>query len=611
MAERRPPAFSILCSAYQCEAYLAETIESVLAQTLPDWELIVVDNGPSDEIADIVRRYTADPRVRLVRQQNSRLIGGIAAAFEASCGRYIVPLDSDDMLAPGFCERMAEVLGSRAEIDVLSCDARVFRDGEHHDLAASFLRKRFGLEHRITLADMIGEHDVIPYFAAFRRAAWMAAGGYAAGTELVEDIALYLRLIVAGHDVRVLPERLARYRLRGDSTSRHPSGVEAFEAACERVYSAAAEESGDAATLALLDRRLRGFRYEQGLRRARWAFVNGDVAGARAASRAAFAARRNPRSTAVLVGVTVAPGALRLIRPLKQRFTRDISRVLARAAVHAELRLNGVGRMDSTFVLLRRPGMWRPRKRAERPRQYLTDREDELRLLSEHVAASRQESRPVRVLEAGCGQDWELRTDGVRLHITGVDTDAEAMRIRREQQGDLDVAVLADLRTVDLPRAAFDVVYCSFVLEHVAGAEAVLDRLVEATRPGGRIIVRVPDGDTVYGFFVRHSPHRVHVLYKRYVEGYADAGKPGHAPYPVVYDDVVSVRGLRAFARSRDLEVADEYGTNHVLEHFRQLGPAVDVVLRCIARLSRGRLLATHNNIGVVLRRPPCPAGTR
>ncbi len=338
-AQHGTPAFSILCSAYRCEAYLAETIESVLAQTLSDWELIVVDNGPSDEIADIVRRYTGDPRVRLVRQQNSRLIGGISAAVDASCGRYLVPLDSDDMLAPRFCERMAEVLDSRPEIDVLSCDARVFRDGDDYDLAGSFLRKRFGLEHRITLADMIGELYVIPYFATFRRTAWEAAGGYTAGTDLVEDIALYLRLIVSGHDIRVLPECLTRYRLRDDSASRDPSGVEAFEAARELAYTAAAVESGDGATLALLGRRLRGFHYDRELRRARWAFVNGDVAGARAASRAAFAARRTPRSTAVVVGVTVAPGVLRAIRPLKQRLSRAGSRVLARAAAVHERRL--------------------------------------------------------------------------------------------------------------------------------------------------------------------------------------------------------------------------------------------------------------------------------
>jgi glycosyltransferase involved in cell wall biosynthesis len=322
--------FSILCSAYRCEEYLAETIDSVVAQTMPDWEMVVVDNGPSDAIAEIVGRYRDDPRVRLVRQENSRLIGGITTAAEVSSGRYLVPLDSDDLLEPTFCHRMADVLERRPEIDVLSCDANVFRDRDPQNLAGSFLRKRYGLEHRLTLADMIGDHDVIPYFAAFRREAWMAAGGYAEGTDLVEDIALYLRLIGAGFDVRVLPERLTRYRLRDDSASREPSGVEEFESACERVYLAAAVESGDAATMALFDRRLRGFRYEQALRRARWAFVKGDVRSARVAARAAFAQRRTARSTAVLVGITVAPGVLRAIRPAKRALTRSASRLVAR-----------------------------------------------------------------------------------------------------------------------------------------------------------------------------------------------------------------------------------------------------------------------------------------
>jgi glycosyltransferase involved in cell wall biosynthesis len=328
--------FSILCSAYRCEEYLAETIDSVVAQTMPDWEMIVVDNGPSDEIAAIVERYRDDRRVRLVRQQNSRLIGGIGSAVAASSGRYLVPLDSDDLLTPAFCARMAEVLDRRPEIDVLSCDAGVFRDGDPPDLTTPFLRKRLGLEHRLTLADMIGEHDVIPYFAAFRREAWLAAGGYAPGSDLVEDIALYLRLIVAGHDIRVLPERLTRYRMRDDSASRDPSGVEAFEAACERVYSEAAHAYGDPATLELLDRRVRAFRYEQALRRARWAFVHGDIAAARAAARTAYRQRRTLRGGAVLAGVTVAPGALRVLRPLKLRATRAASRLLARVAALRE-----------------------------------------------------------------------------------------------------------------------------------------------------------------------------------------------------------------------------------------------------------------------------------
>jgi glycosyltransferase involved in cell wall biosynthesis len=326
------PAFSILCSAFRCEDYLGATIDSVVAQTNPDWELIVVDNGMSDEVAEIVQRYRADPRIRLIRQENRKLIGGIAAAVDAATGRYLVPLDSDDQLMPEFCRRMAEELDRHPEIDALSCDAYLFRNEEPDvNLARSFLRHHTGLRYPLTTADVIGRHDVMPYFAAFRRAAWFAAGGYAPGTELVEDIGLFLRLIETGHDVRVLDERLARYRFRDDSLSRDPSTVETFERNREQIYMAAAR-SGGPAMLHVLDRRLRSLRYEQALRRARWAFLHDDIAAARDAARDARRQRSTPRSVAVLAGMVLAPSLLRWLHPTTRRISAFASRIAARVA---------------------------------------------------------------------------------------------------------------------------------------------------------------------------------------------------------------------------------------------------------------------------------------
>ena len=326
------PMFSIMCSAYQCEDYLAATIESVLAQEHPGWELIVVDNGMSDTVAAIVERYTGDPRVRLVRQENRRLTGGIAAAAEVSRGRFLVPLDSDDQLTPQFCSRMAAVLEAHPGIDALSCDAFLFIDDDDLDWARSFLRRTVGLDHRLTLADLIGESDVVPYFAAFRRDAWFACGGYAPGDDLVEDIALFLRLVAAGHDVRVLPERLTRYRMRLDSSSRDPSSIEAFERSRERVYTDAARSSGDPHTLRVLDERLRWLRYEQAMRRARWTFMQNDLAAAKVAARDAFRQRRTPRSAAVLAGLSVAPSVLRQIHPAKRMLHERAGRIAAHVA---------------------------------------------------------------------------------------------------------------------------------------------------------------------------------------------------------------------------------------------------------------------------------------
>jgi glycosyltransferase involved in cell wall biosynthesis len=63
-----PPALSILSAAHDAEPHLAEMIESVLAQTVRDWELIVVDDGMSDEVVRIVDKYP-DDRIRLLRQE--------------------------------------------------------------------------------------------------------------------------------------------------------------------------------------------------------------------------------------------------------------------------------------------------------------------------------------------------------------------------------------------------------------------------------------------------------------------------------------------------------------------------------------------------------------
>lgn len=211
---------------------------------------------------------------------------------------------------------------------------------------------------------------------------------------------------------------------------------------------------------------------------------------------------------------------------------------------------------------------------------------------------------PLRILEAGCGQRWPLVLEGRQLHITGVDTDAAAMRIRRERHGDLDVEMVSDLRDVQLPEAGFDVVYCSFLLEHVAGARDVLDRFRAAVRPGGRIVIRVPDGDSVYGLLVKHSPHRLHVLYKRFAEANPKAGTPGHAPYPTIYDDVVSLRGLRAYAADNGLDIVAEYGTFFLPRRLRRARPLIRAMFWLVATLAPGHRAVDHRDLGMVFEVP-------
>jgi SAM-dependent methyltransferase len=238
------------------------------------------------------------------------------------------------------------------------------------------------------------------------------------------------------------------------------------------------------------------------------------------------------------------------------------------------------------------------------PRRLLSTADEERALLAGAMAAVASPTGELRVLEAGCGQSWPIQMPELQLRITGIDLDAEALRIRQARQGDLDEAIVGDLRNVSLPASAFDVAYCAFVLEHVAGAEVVLDALVAAVRPGGRVVILVPNGKSVYGFMSRHAPLRAAVLYKKHIEGLKDAGKPGHAPYPTVYDPVVTLGGMRDYARRAGLTIIEEYGIDYTIYSFAPTRRVLRWGLRVIAAGSRGRLTASHNNLGFVLERP-------
>lgn len=324
------PTFSILTSVYRTEPYLAETIDSVLAQTLRDWELIVVDNGMSEEAARIVRSYD-DDRIRLVRQENRGLGGGIDAAAAVATGRLYAVLDSDDLLMPEFCERTAAFLEAHPDVDVVGIDAFLFEDGETADQLLSY-RQSVGIatdpdpDHTVTLVEVIGG-DVLYYTAAIRAEAWPRGGGYACDTPKVEDLAMFLRMLAAGCEIRVLDARLARYRLRATSFSRDPAQVEAFESSLERAFVQATPLSDDEQVQRALASTLRRLRFNQAMRRSRAALLNGDVRGARVEARRAYGQRPSARTAAVVAGTTLAPGLLRRAHPLKQRATAVVNTV--------------------------------------------------------------------------------------------------------------------------------------------------------------------------------------------------------------------------------------------------------------------------------------------
>lgn len=233
---------------------------------------------------------------------------------------------------------------------------------------------------------------------------------------------------------------------------------------------------------------------------------------------------------------------------------------------------------------------------------------DEKALLEHYVRELSRQKQPLNILEAGCGQKWVMELDGIHYSLTGIDLDGEALTLRKSLHNDLDVAIVGDLRDDSLINASFDVIYNAFVLEHIDKAEKVLDNFYQWLNPGGVIIIKVPDRQSVYGFLARHTPHWLHVGYYRYLKGCKEAGQPGFMPYPTVYDDIVSRQGLREYCLERGLVIELEAGKNNYLRRRNAVNTFIKWCAIVGSVLSLGYLRWQHNDLIFVLRKPDAPA---
>lgn len=117
------PLVSVIMPAYNAERYIGEAIQSVLAQTLADWELIIVDDGSTDHTAEIVRRFE-DPRIRYVYQENSGPYLSRNRGIELAGSPHIAFLDADDLFLPRKLAWQVEVLEKEPEAGLVA--------GGHH-----------------------------------------------------------------------------------------------------------------------------------------------------------------------------------------------------------------------------------------------------------------------------------------------------------------------------------------------------------------------------------------------------------------------------------------------------------------------------------------------
>lgn len=224
-------------------------------------------------------------------------------------------------------------------------------------------------------------------------------------------------------------------------------------------------------------------------------------------------------------------------------------------------------------------------------------REELQAILDDYVAGR----TGLRVLEAGCGSASHVRF-GEGQVVVGIDISERQL----ERNELLSEKIVGDLQDYPLTAESFDIIVCWDVLEHLPRPECALRNMSRALRPGGGLVLALPDVESLKGRITKFTPYWFHVWTYRRVLGVMDAGKDGRGPFPTFLRSSLSVSGLRAFARSCNLRVSHmrRYESSmqaEVLRRSRVIGLGWRFAGPGIRRLSRGRVDERVSDILAVL----------
>jgi glycosyltransferase involved in cell wall biosynthesis/peptidoglycan/xylan/chitin deacetylase (PgdA/CDA1 family) len=203
------PKVSVIIPCYNLGAYLDQAVQSVLDQTYKDFEIIIIDDGSTDQVTRNLFTSYQRPYTRIFRTRNQGVMEARNLGIKESKGRYLSFLDADDILEPVFLEKTVSVLESDPGVAFASCWLRAFG-------AAEFLWNPASCDFPHLLAE-----DTVCTAALTNKEAILAVGSFDTEMPLAgyEDWELAINLVKHGFQGKIIPEYLFRYRIRHDSLS--------------------------------------------------------------------------------------------------------------------------------------------------------------------------------------------------------------------------------------------------------------------------------------------------------------------------------------------------------------------------------------------------------
>ena len=212
------PLVSVIMPAYNAAEHIAEAIESVLIQNYRNFELIIIDDGSTDNTKDIVAGFK-DDKIKYFYKDNGGPSGARNLAISKAVGQYIMPLDADDMMTPDFIARHLMEFEKHPEADLVYCDVLLIDDGGN---PLRIMEKPEYRDRRHLIRDLFRMgHPVLPFRLGIRRSVFDKIGFYDEDLLVSEDYDMMRRFIKAGLRAHHLSEPLHLRRMHAGSLSKN------------------------------------------------------------------------------------------------------------------------------------------------------------------------------------------------------------------------------------------------------------------------------------------------------------------------------------------------------------------------------------------------------
>lgn len=208
LAEERSkqPLVSVIVPSYNMEEYLPQTLDSIIASEYENMEVIVMDDGSKDHSHDIAIKYsTIDSRVKAYRQTNAGVSAARNNAISHALGKYILPVDADNLIEPTFIKRAVEAIESEESVLAVAPSSDFF--GARTGI---WKLKPFSIK-------LLARKNMLDACALYRRDDWVRCGGYSTGIRTREDWAFWISMLKDGGKVVRLSTIEHHYRIRSNS----------------------------------------------------------------------------------------------------------------------------------------------------------------------------------------------------------------------------------------------------------------------------------------------------------------------------------------------------------------------------------------------------------